>query len=588
MSLRGEPSARGTWTFAFAIAFGLHAALVGFGLAAMAPPEAVEQKQTEINVSAMTLEAPAASTPRRVESNSEDVDAQTLEAVGADALEASGAESLEALADTESVDQAESDRLSGSDATAADAVRETDRVDRLESAQALDQVNATDQARVEPAEAVENTNADQSLSAAQADAVEPSVQPAQTAQTNTETSRATQSTPTQAITGQEVQPARATAPSTTAQVTSSASPTIVSVPSTASVVTARTESLVTDSAASTVSTVTQTATTSTVSSVVTAAPSSVAVVGQTVTASEQPEVATSTPSQNETVQVAVATPSVSASPSVVTNPDRSTNVAAVAPSASRVTAAPSVVTTITPTEDGDSLTGGEVASSVEPEVLTAEESMQLYQDMLSAISDFDGGNCFAALPELNADGEVSFRSFARTAPELDYFKATLEAIVGYAPPAELRPIASAQCAALEFASLAPTYPQFRMFLDLDESAIAGRAVGNNVEFTLAGIIGNVARGNRYLIIVDDDGLVQNLSDYTSPGLSRVGFRVGLTFKGDRVQTEQLIMAIQSSAELPAIRSMSGSPAPEFFQRLGYETVVTGADIDLAIASFIVR
>ena len=67
-----------------------------------------------------------------------------------------------------------------------------------------------------------------------------------------------------------------------------------------------------------------------------------------------------------------------------------------------------------------------------------------------------------------------------------------------------------------------------------------------------------------------------------------GFDIPMTLKGSPVKTQQLLMALSTRARLKTLKSLSGQPAKDFFQRLSVEILLQGGGEDVALVAFSVR
>jgi len=131
---------------------------------------------------------------------------------------------------------------------------------------------------------------------------------------------------------------------------------------------------------------------------------------------------------------------------------------------------------------------------------------------------------------------------------------------------------------MEFVQGADSYPAFRLYFDLKDRAIASGSA-------LAGAVGNATEGVLNLVLVDDEGKVQDLGSFLRFTRGKAIFSVPMTFKGGPIQTQQLLMAISTPGRLATVSDFSGQPARAFFQRLNLELVQRGMSADLALVAF---
>lgn len=221
-----------------------------------------------------------------------------------------------------------------------------------------------------------------------------------------------------------------------------------------------------------------------------------------------------------------------------------------------------------------------VASAIVP-TQTTEQAQETYDTVLSFLRGFDGGPCFAALPVLAEDGAFRFETFAQSHGDLNRFRDALEISTGTLPGTVMKPVSDAQCQALPFVTGAARYPEFQLYLDLDVRDIPS---GEH----LSGKLGNTSGGFVSLFLIDDEGVVQDLGSFLKFRAGYAGFDIPMTLKGSPVETHQLLMALSTRAQLKTLKSLSGQPAKDFFQRLAVEILLQGGGEDVALVAFSVR
>ncbi|SFR64922.1 hypothetical protein [Litoreibacter janthinus] len=221
-----------------------------------------------------------------------------------------------------------------------------------------------------------------------------------------------------------------------------------------------------------------------------------------------------------------------------------------------------------------------VASANAPEQ-TTEEAKETYDTVLDFLRSFDGGPCFAALPVLAEDGAFRFETFANSRADLGRFRQALEVETGTLPGTVMKPVSDAQCQALPFVTKAARYPEFQLYFD-----IATRDIPSGE--TLSGKLGNTSGGFVSLLLIDDEGVVQDLGSFLKFRPGYAGFDIPMTLKGSPVETQQLLMALSTRSRLKTLQTISGQPAADFFQRLAVEILLQGGGEDVALVAFSVR
>jgi hypothetical protein len=244
-----------------------------------------------------------------------------------------------------------------------------------------------------------------------------------------------------------------------------------------------------------------------------------------------------------------------------------------APAVTPVAAAPSL-----PPVSGAAQPGIAAPGDRPPE---AEAATQTYKTVLEVLAAYPAGPCFAALPSLSDTGSFQFETFARSADDLARFRTTLEVETGSLPNTTMKPISEAQCRTLAFVQDSPAYPAFQLYFDLANRSIASGEM-------LEGRIGNTSGGFISLLLIDDEGRVQNLGSFLKFTRGAALFRIPMTVQGAVVETQQLLLALSTPVSLQTVRDAAGQPAEAFFQDLGAELRAKGQKEDLALVAFSVR
>lgn len=135
-----------------------------------------------------------------------------------------------------------------------------------------------------------------------------------------------------------------------------------------------------------------------------------------------------------------------------------------------------------------------------------------------------------------------------------------------------------QCAAVEFARGRAAYPQFRVNLQLRSRDVASgeRLIGN---------VGNVAGRYLSLLLIDDNGVVQDLRRFTRFVGSTAEFDIPVTRDGSARDTSQLLIVMTTDGPPKTLGNLSGRLAEDFFGPLEAEL---GSRGQIAILPFYVR
>lgn len=137
---------------------------------------------------------------------------------------------------------------------------------------------------------------------------------------------------------------------------------------------------------------------------------------------------------------------------------------------------------------------------------------------------------------------------------------------------------SRQCPVLNMVRANNSYPLFGLSLNLHSQVV--RNGGN-----LTGSIGKIAGSYTSLLLIDDNGVVQDLRRFTSFIAGRAEFDVPVTRPGAARDTSQILLAITTPARPATISARAGHLAADFFADLKDEQ---GENINLALSPFQLR
>lgn len=191
----------------------------------------------------------------------------------------------------------------------------------------------------------------------------------------------------------------------------------------------------------------------------------------------------------------------------------------------------------------------------------------------------DGG-CFVAIAKPSAD-TVAVDGYAAAGETLARLETDLAAIEDASVAMRRHRIASAQCDALAFTRGLNPDPVPRLTIRPDTPEIASGT-------ELTGVVRDFGRKWLYLVVVDDEGKVQELDDLKPGPDGSIVFRAPLTLTDGPVDTVQLLLAVASDEPLDTFATQDGAPAGAYFQSLREEISAHPRPIDIGMAGFLIR
>ncbi len=208
---------------------------------------------------------------------------------------------------------------------------------------------------------------------------------------------------------------------------------------------------------------------------------------------------------------------------------------------------------------------------------TAEESA--LRELIDRIRNHFGDPCLIALPQsrgatvdplvvMLSDSDRSMNTFSGqvlTDPDLP--------VEGQSILIDAR-----QCPAVNFARERPSYPAFQLGLTLRSTDVTSGG-------TLVGTIDNAAGAYTTLLLIDDNGVVQDLRRFTRFVSGRAEFDIPVTRDGSARDTSQILMAIATPGRPRSVGQFAGRLAEDFFGPLKAEL---GPRARIAVVPFFVR
>jgi serine/threonine protein kinase len=172
------------------------------------------------------------------------------------------------------------------------------------------------------------------------------------------------------------------------------------------------------------------------------------------------------------------------------------------------------------------------------------------------VEQYDGGDCFFMLPVAVSSSAAVIEGYGTSMTPFDTFDRAFKRDLGFEASIGVRQVTQAQCPAIKFLSQLGTNTARAPRINL--SAIE---VKNGD--TLNGTIENFANRVVELLLVSDNGEVQNLSYLLKPGTDSLSFSIGMQRSGGAAGP-QLIMAVTTTRVIDSLRQPRPMAADTFF------------------------
>ncbi len=183
-----------------------------------------------------------------------------------------------------------------------------------------------------------------------------------------------------------------------------------------------------------------------------------------------------------------------------------------------------------------------------------------YNEFAARIREQLSVPCLIATPRLLATGPTELEFLAADETDIRNFSAELLKDVSPQPQQRNVLIDARQCPALNFVRQNPSYPAYglKILLERDRFPSGERLIGR---------VENAAGRYVSLMLVDDNGVVQDLGGYLTFVGAEVRFDVPMTRAGAARDTSQLLLALATQGKPAALLTHDGHLAQEFFDVL---------------------
>jgi hypothetical protein len=171
--------------------------------------------------------------------------------------------------------------------------------------------------------------------------------------------------------------------------------------------------------------------------------------------------------------------------------------------------------------------------------------------------------CLLALPKRTGAGRLYLMVVGARERALNALADTVENNLGAPILTRTLLVNGRQCPALRYLRESPGYPGFRLSIELDRSQIESGTV-------LQGFLNNAAGRNVTFLLVDDNGVVQDLGKYLRYANGRIKFAIPMRRSGAGRDTSQLLVAVASRARPEMLVRLVGQRAENFFPALKAE------------------
>jgi hypothetical protein len=203
-------------------------------------------------------------------------------------------------------------------------------------------------------------------------------------------------------------------------------------------------------------------------------------------------------------------------------------------------------------------------------------------DVEGTIKSYGGGSCFMALPEQSAGGDSwSVTAYAEAGSAFDEFETFLSSKNITGIKQYQRSIQKAQCGAVSLAQLLKPEPDEKLIVKIETPVVADGA-------ELSATITGMSRKWLYIMLVDDEGLAQDVTKFAKLESDTVKLSAPAYVKGKGRDRTQLLLVISSSAALAILDLKDPEPLADLLPLLKGEIAAGDTKAAVTLTHFQVR
>ena len=193
------------------------------------------------------------------------------------------------------------------------------------------------------------------------------------------------------------------------------------------------------------------------------------------------------------------------------------------------------------------------------------------------ITQYNGGDCFFIAPNTVSASAARIDGYGDSPAAFEILDDAFKRANGFEADIDVRQVTPPQCPAITFLG---------RLRGERSRALRLRAAKTNLKSgeTLAGTIEGVGTSSVQLLLVSEEGVVQDLSGFLKPAGDARSFSLGMQRSGAAGAQPQLLIAVTSTKPLETLRD-ANSPADRLFPLALVEATRTGQSIGASVLYF---
>jgi serine/threonine-protein kinase len=194
------------------------------------------------------------------------------------------------------------------------------------------------------------------------------------------------------------------------------------------------------------------------------------------------------------------------------------------------------------------------------------------------IEAYPGGNCFLLLPRTVTSRSAGIEAFGTSPPPFEEFDRVFKETQGFEAEIALRLVTPAQCPVLTFVRQLELRRASALRLELANFVVREGQ-------PLSGSVSDVGDRHVALLLIADEGLVYNLSEFSKRSGSSMSFNLKLDRQNGGPAKPQILLAITSQKPLSSASFAQPVAAETLFPQVASEARMSGQPLGTALKYF---
>jgi hypothetical protein len=213
---------------------------------------------------------------------------------------------------------------------------------------------------------------------------------------------------------------------------------------------------------------------------------------------------------------------------------------------------------------------------LEPSVPAA--SLVPVGDIERYVDEYDGGDCFFAARTVVTSVAARIEGYGADSAPFQALDGAFKRAIGFEADIGIKQVTAAQCPAITFLSRVRSGGELAPRLQIESTSLKSGDV-------LSGTVGGYGERHVELLLVSDQGIVQNVSSLLKPAPDGMRFDMRVQRSGDVVAQPELLLVVAGPQTLQALRVVNGAIANQVFAPALEELRRTGQVIGATVQYF---